>query len=138
MPATRRTPTVTFADTGSGTGAHAIAATDFGAVIALHLLTAGTGYVTPGGIKKFVDTLPGLTEAGANNLGQYIPLAVARHDDVPERRLLRDRGRPASRADELEPARAGTLLREYVQLVDAANVPGKHVALVQDNLDGPT
>jgi hypothetical protein len=30
-----------------------------------------------GGIRKFVDTLFGLTEGGANNLGQYIPLAVA-------------------------------------------------------------
>ncbi len=70
-------PAVTFADTGAGTGAHAVAATDFGAVIALHLLTPGTGYITPGGIKKFVDTLPGLTPAGANNLGQYIPVAVA-------------------------------------------------------------
>ena len=36
----------------------------------------GSGYLTPGGIRKFVDTLPGLTSAGANNLGQYIPLAV--------------------------------------------------------------
>ncbi len=30
-----------------------------------------------GGIRKFVDTLPGLTPAGANNLGQYIPVAQA-------------------------------------------------------------
>jgi hypothetical protein len=29
-----------------------------------------------GGIRKFVDSLPGLTSAGANNLGQYIPIAV--------------------------------------------------------------
>jgi FtsP/CotA-like multicopper oxidase with cupredoxin domain len=28
------------------------------------------------GIRKFVDSLPGLTPAGANNLGQYIPVAV--------------------------------------------------------------
>jgi FtsP/CotA-like multicopper oxidase with cupredoxin domain len=28
------------------------------------------------GIRKFVDTLPGLTPAGANNLGQYIPLGT--------------------------------------------------------------
>ena len=27
-----------------------------------------------GGIKKFVDTLPGLGAANANDLGQYIPL----------------------------------------------------------------
>ena len=34
------------------------------------------GIPTAGGIHKFVDTLPGLTSAGANNLGQYIPVAV--------------------------------------------------------------
>jgi hypothetical protein len=28
-----------------------------------------------GGIRKFVDSLPGLTEANANNLGKYIPVA---------------------------------------------------------------
>ena len=28
-------------------------------------------------LRKFVDSLPGLTAAGANNLGQYVPLAVA-------------------------------------------------------------
>ncbi len=27
-------------------------------------------------LRKFVDTLPGLTAAGANNLGQYIPVAI--------------------------------------------------------------
>lgn len=36
-----------------------------------------SGPITTGGIRKFVDTLPGLTPAGKNNLGQYIPLAVA-------------------------------------------------------------
>jgi len=30
-----------------------------------------------GGIRKFVDGLPGLTPAAANNLGQYIPVAIA-------------------------------------------------------------
>ncbi len=35
-----------------------------------------TGAVS-GGIRKFVDSLPGLTPAGANNLGKYIPIAVA-------------------------------------------------------------
>ncbi|MFO0956827.1 MAG: hypothetical protein U0800_05085 [Isosphaeraceae bacterium] len=29
-----------------------------------------------GGIEKFIDSLPGLTAANANNLGQYIPVAV--------------------------------------------------------------
>jgi FtsP/CotA-like multicopper oxidase with cupredoxin domain len=36
-----------------------------------------SGNVVPGtGIRKFVDSLPGLTAANANNLGQYLPVAV--------------------------------------------------------------
>jgi FtsP/CotA-like multicopper oxidase with cupredoxin domain len=38
-------------------------------------LDPATGVVT-GGIRKFVDTLPGLGAANANNLGQYIPVAI--------------------------------------------------------------
>ncbi len=37
---------------------------------------AGSGPAT-GGIRKFVDRLAGLGPSGANNLGQYIPVAVA-------------------------------------------------------------
>ncbi|MBI5375772.1 MAG: putative Ig domain-containing protein [Candidatus Schekmanbacteria bacterium] len=37
----------------------------------------GSGNVITGtGIRKFVDTLPGLGAANANNLGQYIPVAI--------------------------------------------------------------
>ena len=36
-----------------------------------------TGGVLSGGMQKFVDGLPGLGAANANNLGNYIPLAVA-------------------------------------------------------------
>ncbi|HEU4385967.1 MAG TPA: hypothetical protein VFR85_20950 [Anaeromyxobacteraceae bacterium] len=52
-------PVVTIADT-TGVGAAA---------------DAQLGPVT-GGMRKFIDTLPGLTPAGANNLGQYIPIAA--------------------------------------------------------------
>ncbi len=109
-------PSVTFTDTtGAGAGAHAVAATDFGAVIALHLLTPGTGYITPGGIKKFVDTLPGLTPAGVNNLGQYIPLAQPDASTFPNAdyyviAVVQHREQMSSSLP------AGTLLREYVQL----------------------
>jgi FtsP/CotA-like multicopper oxidase with cupredoxin domain len=37
---------------------------------------SGQNTVTVGGIKKFVDGLPGLGPDAANNLGQYIPVAV--------------------------------------------------------------
>jgi FtsP/CotA-like multicopper oxidase with cupredoxin domain len=80
-------------------------------------------------LRKFVDSLPGLTAAGMNNLGQYIPIAVAdtakysgsdyyeigiveyvekMHSDLPK----------------------ATTLRGYVQLETPANASGsKHVAL---------
>ena len=56
-------PVVTITDGGNGTGAAAIA-------------TIGGPFTS--GIKKFVDSLPGLGNASmANNLGQYIPVAIA-------------------------------------------------------------
>ncbi len=80
-------------------------------------------------LRKFVDTLPGLSPAGANNLGQYLPLAVAdtaaypgsdyyeiavveytekMHSDLPK----------------------GTTLRGYVQIETAANAAvSKHIKL---------
>jgi FtsP/CotA-like multicopper oxidase with cupredoxin domain len=56
-------PTVSFSDAvGSGTGASATATTDIGAVTAINLTAGGSDYVTSGGIKKFVDGLPGLCD----------------------------------------------------------------------------
>ena len=93
----------------------------------------GSGYVTPGGIKKFVDTLPGLTSANANNLGQYIPVAVPDTTTFPEADyyeigLVQYRERMSSSL----PA-AGTLMRGYVQLA-TNKVPG-NVDLANANLD---
>jgi len=44
-----------------------------------------TGNITSvsGGIRKFVDSLPGLGPANANNLGQYIPVAVPDQTTFP-------------------------------------------------------
>ena len=46
------------------------------------VLTPGVDYTKPNfayspPIRKFVDSLPGLTVAGTNGVGQYIPVAVA-------------------------------------------------------------
>ena len=139
-------PSVAISDTLAGTGAHAIATTDFGAVTALNLTSGGSGYITPGGIKKFVDTLPGLTEAAANNLGQYIPIAQPDTTTFPDNpatttvdegadyyviAVVQHREQMSS-----SPSLAGgTLLREYVQLSTSV-VPGKGVALRTDLLDG--
>jgi PKD repeat protein/FtsP/CotA-like multicopper oxidase with cupredoxin domain len=93
-------PVVSIVDvyfTGSGATASAIVVG--GAVTAITVTNPGSGYTAPvviitdgtgtgaaataslggpftGGIRKFVDTLPGLNAAGANNLGNYIPIAV--------------------------------------------------------------
>jgi len=48
---------------------------DNGIISAITLKKAGSGYLTSGGIRKFVDSLPGLTAAGPTTR-QYIPLGV--------------------------------------------------------------
>ncbi|OGT19672.1 MAG: hypothetical protein A2342_09065, partial [Gallionellales bacterium RIFOXYB12_FULL_54_9] len=85
-------------------------------------------------LRKFVDTLPGLTAAGANNLGQYIPIAVGEkwvnsqgittNDDYYELATVEHAERMHS---DLPKA---TTLRGYVQLETPANAAtSKHIAL---------
>ena len=74
-----------------------------------------------GGIRKFVDSLPGLDAAGANNLGQYIPVGVPDTTTYPgsdyyEIAVVQYREQMHS---DLPP----TLLRGYVQLSTSV-VPG--------------
>ncbi len=59
----------------TGTGALATAVLDNGIISAITVKKPGSGYLIPG-IRKFVDSLPGLGPTAANNLGQYIPVAV--------------------------------------------------------------
>ncbi|WP_282365165.1 Ig-like domain-containing protein [Arthrobacter sp. AL08] len=127
-------PTVTIADTvgtpDKGASATAKVAVK-GSVTDIVVTTPGAGYLTPG-IKKFVDTLPGQGEANANDLGQYIPVAVPDTTTYPgtdyyeiavvQYRMKFHRDLPA------------TLLRGYVQLSTSV-VPGKKVALGNANLD---
>lgn len=85
---------------GTGSGANVTANVTAGFVTALTLNSGGTNYTAPrliiespngtgadatasiagsalnGGIRKFVDTLPGLGIANANNNGLYIPVAI--------------------------------------------------------------
>ena len=97
-----------------------------------------TGQVISGtGIRKFVNALPGLTSAMANNLGQYIPVAVAdtttyTNSDYYEIGLVQYREKMHS---DLPP----TLLRGYVQLetpVISVTAHSKHIALTNVLLDG--
>ena len=119
------------APTATGTQATATG-TVSGAVVAVTVTSAGSGYVTPGGIKKFVDTLPGLGEANKNDLGQYIPVAVADTTTYPgadyyEIGVVQYR-------EQMHRDLPATLLRGYVQLSTSV-VPGKRVALTNANLD---
>jgi FtsP/CotA-like multicopper oxidase with cupredoxin domain len=59
---------------GTGTGAMA-SATVSTATIAVVVDAGGTNYRTPGGLRKFVDSLPGLGAGAKNNLGQYVSVA---------------------------------------------------------------
>ena len=70
-------PTVSITG-GGGTGAIATAIVTAGAVTAITLNNGGSGYgsIAGSGIRKFVDTIAGLGAAGANNLGQYVSVAV--------------------------------------------------------------
>jgi hypothetical protein len=133
-------PTADITDsTGTGTGAMATATTDVGAIIAINVTAAGSGYLIPG-IRKFVDGLPGVTEAAKNNLDQYLPIAVAdqttftaangfeQDADYYVIALVQHREKMHS---DLPP----TLLREYVQL-ETNVASGKHIALQTDLLDG--
>lgn len=89
-------------------------------------------------LRKFVDTLPGLGPLNANNLGQYIPIAV------PEKNWFNPATGLATADDYYEIAAVEytekmhsdlvkpTRLRGYVQL-STPNNPGKHIALTYPN-----
>ncbi len=127
-------PTVTITDTvgvaDKGASATATVAVK-GAVTGITVTAPGAGYLTPG-LKKFVDTLGGLGADKANNLGQYIPIAVPDTTTYPgtdyyEVAVVQYRMQFHS---DLPP----TLLRGYVQLSTSV-VPGAHVPLTNANLD---
>ena len=109
-------PVVTI--TGHGAGATAVA----------RLNAAKSG----GGIRKFVDSLPGLGRTAANDLGQYIPVAVADtstfpHSDYYEIGLVQY-------TEKLSKDLPATTLRGYVQIETPANAAkSKHIALKYPN-----
>jgi len=127
-------PTVTINDTVgvADKGASATAAVAVkGAVTAITITNPGAGYLTPG-LRKFVDKLSGLGPTAANNLGNYIPVAVPDTTTYPgadyyEIALVQYRQQFHSDLPQ-------TLLRGYVQLSTSV-VPGNHVQLTNANLD---
>ena len=144
-------PTVTISDDlslgGLGSGAQATPTMTYGSITGIIFRNdpntgnpaIGSGYLTPG-IKKFVDTLPGLGPNAANNLGNYISIAVPDTTTYPgtdyyEIAVVQYRQQMSSSL----PGQ-GTLLRGYVQLetsVLRANPKANsaHVQLTNANLD---
>ena len=128
-------PTMTITDaSGEGTGATGtVSIAAKGGVTSVTVTTAGAGYITPG-LKKFVDTLPGETAETANNLDEYIPVAVPDTRTYPgtdyyEIAVVQYRHRFSSSLPT-----AGTLVRGYVQLSTSV-VPGKRIRLENANVD---
>ncbi|RJP85138.1 MAG: hypothetical protein C4518_17190 [Desulfobacteraceae bacterium] len=77
--------------------------------------------MTSGGIRKFVDTLPGLGAASANNLGQYIPVAVPDKTTYPGSDYYEIA--VVQYSEKMHSDLPPTLLRGYVQLSTGV-VPG--------------
>jgi FtsP/CotA-like multicopper oxidase with cupredoxin domain len=103
-------PTVAFRDPSPrAKGAVATVATS---------IPAGTTTVT-GGIRKFIDSLPGLGLTGANNLGKYLPVAVADTTTYPgaDYYIIELRQYTEKMHTDLPP----TTMRGYVQVNGAGN-----------------
>jgi FtsP/CotA-like multicopper oxidase with cupredoxin domain len=116
-------PTVTLSDPHPrATGA---------VVVATVTTTGGTQVVTAtGGIRKFIDSLPGLGPSAANNLGQYIPVAVPDTNTYPgcdyyEIGLVQF-------TEKMHTDINASTLRGYVQL-STSTVPGLQVPLTYPN-----
>ena len=130
-------PTVTITDP-TGSGATATATVNAGSITGLTLDTAGSGYITDKGIKKFQDALPGLcTPPACPTTGKYIPVGVPeakKYNNIAADEyvigLVQYR---TSFSSSLEP----TLVRGYVQLETPANAGvSQHVKLQNELLDG--
>lgn len=144
-------PVVRISDVyGTGSGADAVATVTDGVITDIILVNGGTDYTAPvvaiedatgkgatatatiggipgslsGGIRKFVDSLPGLGPDNANNLGQYIPIAVPDRDTYPgsDYYEIELRQYEEKMHSDLPPTR----LRGYVQVRNGVDVAPIH------------
>ena len=156
------TPNVYVVDAyGTGLDAVAEAVVTGGVITAINVITGGSDYTAPivviedvsgvdaaatpilgsltGGIRKFVDALPGLGAGGANLLGNYIPVGVPDQVTYGPDFVAAHPHPDASPSDYYEIALVQytqqlhsdlppTTLRGYVQL-ETAVVTGAHVQL---------
>ena len=84
--------------------------------------TATIGGPLKSGIRKFVDSLPGLTPAGINDLGQYIPVAIADKTTYPGYDYYEIA--VVQYSEKMHRDLPNTTLRGYVQIQKALGVPG--------------
>ena len=133
----------------AGAGAMASATVEVGAITGIAVTTPGSGYVTPGGIRKFIDPLPGLCDpAGVaapscpTDGSKYIPLAVSdttTYTDTDTYEIALVQFRMSYSSDLKDPSTGvpvGTLTRGYVQ-IDTGSVPGsQQVPLMNELLNG--
>lgn len=151
-------PTVTITDaynTGSGATATATVDPTTGVITRITVGNGGTGYTAPdvtivdpagtgaaatasiggpltGGIRKFVDSMPGLDTAGKNDLGQYIPVAVPDKTTYPGSDYYEIA--VVQYIEKMHKDLPPTTLRGYVQLETPANaLTSQHIALLYPN-----
>jgi FtsP/CotA-like multicopper oxidase with cupredoxin domain len=125
----------TIVDPGAGYMAPVVTITDPTGTGAL--ADAIIGGALTGGIRKFVDGLPQLGPGGANNLGQYIPVAVPEPCTYSGQAADCYSIALVEYAEQMHSDLPATKLRGYVQLSTAA-VPGKQVPLGAMMPDGVT
>ncbi len=125
-------PAVAIVDP-SGSGATAVASIDNGIISSIKVKKPGTGYVTPGGIKKFQDGAP-----GPRPDRQRTTLASTSRSASPDTTTFPDADyyvialvQHREQMSSCLPAK-GTLLREYVQLD-----PGEHAGEARPPADRP-
>jgi FtsP/CotA-like multicopper oxidase with cupredoxin domain len=144
------TPTVTINDLyATGTGATATATVVGGVITAIVPGAVGSNYSAPTvvitdatgtgavvtaaiggpfaagtGIRKFIDSVPGLNPAGVNNLGQYIPVGVPDTTTYPGSDYYEIELRQYT--EKMHTDLPPTTLRGYVQVRNGADVAPIH------------
>jgi hypothetical protein len=91
--------------------------------VATAVFTSNVGsFVITGGIRKFIDSLPGLGPTGANNLGKFIPIAVPDTGAYPGTDYYIIELREYTEVMHTDLLSTPTTLRGYVQ-VDGTGTP---------------
>ncbi len=133
-PTTRAITGITLVSGGSGYTAPVVIISGPPGTGADATATIGNTAATrlSGGIHKFVDSLPNLTAAGANDLGQYIPVAVPDKITYPKSDYYETA--VVQYKEKLHKDLPPTTLRGYVQIETKVNRgTSKHIALMYPN-----